>query len=133
MKLKIEINERKFKQFIKKDQSTGKNRLIKTKSYIAKYFGIHPNTLRNWMKREGYGYLVGVLRGRDPKPIASGELNILEDNSGKKMVEWPMGSGLWQDYTKEFIDARESEKEKEEGSKLDENTDFDSLFELKEK
>ena len=61
----VEITERKFRQFIKKDKSTGKKRLTKTKTYIAKYFGIHPKTLRNWMKREGYGYLIGIFKG-DP-------------------------------------------------------------------
>ena len=62
MKLKIEITERKFKGFIKD------GRLTKPKTYIAKYFGIHVQTLRSWMKREGYGHLIGVMRGRPDKP-----------------------------------------------------------------
>lgn len=59
----VEITERKFKQFIKVDKSTRERRLTKTKTYIAKYFGIHPKTLRNWMKKEGYGYLIGRFKG----------------------------------------------------------------------
>lgn len=50
-------------------------RLTDSKTYIASHFDVHPDTLRNWMRKSGYGYLIEV----QPKQLRPDYKQIKED------------------------------------------------------
>lgn len=53
-----------MKKFLEFNKSTGKYELNDSKAYIAKYFGITTQTLRTWLRKNGYDYLIGKMKGK---------------------------------------------------------------------
>jgi site-specific DNA recombinase len=56
---KRKISEYQFKKWIEIDPETSKERLMLNKTAIAKMLGVHKTTLNHWMKKNGYGHLIG--------------------------------------------------------------------------
>jgi len=106
MKLKNRINKRKFKQFTEFNKSEGKYFLNDTKTHIAEYFGISTRTLRRWMVKNGFDYLIQEFRGRryqrtkTEKPESSKVKLNIQERMGSKMIEWPQNSNKWKLWSK---------------------------------
>jgi len=114
--LKNEITITKFRKFLYE------GRLTRPKTKVAKHFGISTKTLYRWMRKTGYGYLIGPQNGAIPKPPKKGEVIL----SAKELEK------LKDSEPDEAPKAPEFDKEEAEKSDRVEILPDDFEFELEE-
>jgi len=72
------LSKKNFNKFIEDDQ------LVLPKSKICEYFRVSRPTLLKWMKKKGYGHLVGRYRCKQEKKVENYSHTFIFKKSKKR-------------------------------------------------